>query len=83
MTSVVSRIGTARISTGSATVAIVVPASLYDAISPSDASTNPISWLPESPMKTRAGPLRPEVVRDEAEQGERERRRDDEDVAVR
>ena len=56
VTSVVSRIGIARISTGSATVAIVVPASLYEAISPSEASTNPISWLPESPMNTRAGP---------------------------
>ena len=49
--------GIARISTGSATVAIVVPASLYDAINPSAASTNPISWLPESPMNTRAGPV--------------------------
>ena len=64
-------------------VAIVVPASLYDAIRPSVASTNPISWLPESPMNTRAGPLEPEVVGDEADEGEREARGDDEDVAVR
>ncbi len=54
MTSAVSRIGTARISTGSASVATVVPATFQLAARPSEASAKPSTWLPESPMKTAA-----------------------------
>ena len=54
MTSVVSRIGTARTSTGSSSVATVVPATFQLAVRPSAASAKPRTWLPESPMKTTA-----------------------------
>ncbi len=59
MTSAVSRIGTARMMIGSSSVATVVPASFQLADRLSAASANPITWLPESPMKTAAGlPMR-------------------------
>ena len=82
MTSVVSRIGIASTSSGSSTVATVVPAAVQLAASPSAASTKPSSWLPESPMKTRRLSPEPQVVREEAEAGEAEREREDEDEVV-
>ena len=54
VTSVVSRIGIASTRSGSRIVATVVPATVQLAASASDARPNPISWLPESPMKTAA-----------------------------
>ena len=58
MTSVVSRIGTARMSSGSSSVTTVVPATRSVAARPHAASAKPSTWLPESPMKTFAPPLR-------------------------
>src|ERR671938_557248 len=54
VTSVVSRIGTARTRIGRKSVATVVPAAFQLADRPSAASAKPRSWLPESPMKTAA-----------------------------
>ena len=54
VTSVVSRIGIARISSGSSTVATVVPATVQLDASANDASAKPSTWLPESPMNTWA-----------------------------
>jgi len=56
VTSVVSRIGIASTSSGRRTVATVVPAVVQLAASPRAASRKPSTWLPESPMKTRALP---------------------------
>ena len=58
MTSVVSRIGTASTRIGSSSVATVEPATVQLAVSPSEASAKPSTWLPLSPMKTAAGRLR-------------------------
>ena len=55
MTSAVSRIGTASTSSGRISVATVVSATFQLVSRPSAASANPITWLPESPMKTAAG----------------------------
>ena len=44
----------ARISSGSSTVATVVPATVQLEARANDASANPSTWLPESPMKTAA-----------------------------
>ena len=57
VTSAVSMIGIASTSSGSITVATVVPAAVQLAARPMLASVNPSSWLPASPMKTLA--LRP------------------------
>ena len=54
MTSVVSRIGTARTRSGSRIVVTVVPATFQLEESASEASAKPSTWLPESPMKTEA-----------------------------
>ena len=59
VTSVVSRMGMARTIKGRRTVATVVPAAVQLAASPMQASPNPSSWLPPSPMNTAASrPLR-------------------------
>ena len=54
VTSVVSRIGTARTSSGSSSVATVEPATVQLEARPREATANPSSWLPLSPMKTAA-----------------------------
>ena len=58
VTSVVSRIGTARTRIGSSSVATVEPATVQLAASPSEARAKPSTWLPLSPMKTAAGLFR-------------------------
>ena len=73
VTSVVSSIGTASTSSGRTSVASVVPATLYVAASPSEPSAKPITWLPESPMKTAAGLAAAQVEREEGGARERER----------
>ena len=57
VTRVVSMIGIASTSSGSITVATVVPAAVQLAARPMLASVKPRSWLPASPMNTLA--LRP------------------------
>ena len=57
VTSVVSRIGIASTSSGSTMLVSVAPAVVQLEASASEARPKPITWLPESPMKTRA--LRP------------------------
>ena len=54
VTSVVSRIGIASTRSGRRIVATVVPATVQLAARASEASANPITRLPESPMKTAA-----------------------------
>ena len=55
VTSAVSRIGIASTSSGMMSVAIVDSATFQLVARPSEASVSPITWLPESPMKTAAG----------------------------
>ena len=55
VTSVVSRIGMASTRSGSSMPVSVAPAAVQLDASAEDASPNPITWLPESPMKTAAG----------------------------
>ncbi len=57
VTSVVSRIGIASTSSGSTRLVSVAPAVVQLDASASEARPKPSTWLPESPMKTRA--LRP------------------------
>ena len=57
VTRVVSRIGIASTSSGSTMLVSVAPAVVQLEASASEARPKPITWLPESPMKTRA--LRP------------------------
>ena len=82
VTSVVSRIGIASTSSGRRIVATVVPATVQLAASASDASPNPISWLPESPMKTTAPRRGRRLYGQEAETREAEREREGEDDLV-
>ena len=84
MTSVVSRIGTARISSGRSSVATVVPATFQLDARPSAASAKPSTWLPESPMKIAAGcpGRRLNGRKAEAREAEREREHEHEIVAV-
>ena len=82
VTSAVSRIGIASTSSGMMSVAIVDSATFQLVARPSEASVNPITWLPESPMKTAAGLPGTEVEREEAGHGERERERDHQQEVV-
>ena len=78
VTSVVSRIGIASTSSGSRTLVSVAPAVVQLDASASAASPKPITWLPESPMKTAARFRGPQVEGQEADTRAAERERDDE-----
>ena len=78
VTSVVSRIGIASTSSGSTMLVSVAPAVVQLDASASEARPKPITWLPESPMKTPGAAAGPQVEGKEAEAGAAERERDDE-----
>ena len=82
VTSVVSRIGIASTSSGSRIVATVAPVVVQLDARASAASRNPSSWLPASPMKTRAPPAGRRLNGRKPSAGEGEREREDEHEVV-
>ena len=84
VTSAVSAIGTARTSSGRSTVASDGAAAFQLEASAIAASEKPITWLPESPRKTAAGLLPPDVEGEEAgtREGNGEGKHEDEVVRV-